>query len=117
MAIRRRRSPSCPSSNARCRTRGPTASALKSPCVEQPADPIGCPDVRMRMGHVEVVVRLAGDLIDVVELPAGAMYWLGTSCIPAVAGTERTVGLATVTVRSAGARKAVPRPAIEARPY
>ena len=69
------------------------------------------------MGHVEVVVRLADDLVDVVELPAGATYWLGMTAIPAVAGTERTVGLATVTVVAARSTKHVPRPAIERRPY
>lgn len=71
----------------------------------------------MRMGHVEVVVRLADDLVDVVELPAGSTYWLGMTAIPAVAGTARTVGLVTVTVEATKAGTHVPRPALEVRPY
>jgi hypothetical protein len=39
------------------------------------------------------------------------------TAIPAVAGTQRTVGLATVTVEAARTGKLVPRPALELRPY
>ncbi|HTL38408.1 MAG TPA: hypothetical protein VL326_35000 [Kofleriaceae bacterium] len=69
------------------------------------------------MGRVEVVVRFAGDLLDVVELPAGATWWVGTTAVRAVAGTEITVGLVTVTVTRADGRDVVPRKRVERRPY
>lgn len=72
----------------------------------------------MRMGRVEVVVRFAGDLLDVVELPAGETYWVGMTAVRAVAGTAITLGLATVTVTAApGDPALVPRRRIERRPY
>jgi hypothetical protein len=71
----------------------------------------------MRMGRVEVVVRFAGDLLDVVQLPAGATCWVGTTAIQAVAGLEATVGRVTVTVTPAPTHPHVfPRPPIELRP-
>jgi hypothetical protein len=72
----------------------------------------------MRMGRVEVVVRFAGDLLDVIQLPAGETYWIGMTPLRAVAGTEVTVGLVTVTVsRAPTDQEVVPRRAIEVRPY
>jgi hypothetical protein len=69
------------------------------------------------MHRVEVVVRFAGDLLDVIELPAGSTYLVGTTPVRAVAGTEATFGLVTVTVSRRGDLEALPRPRIEARPY
>jgi len=71
----------------------------------------------MGMGRVEVVVRFAGDLLDVVELPAGATYWLGTTAVRAVAGIETQLGLTTLTVTAAGDLDFVPRKRFERRPY
>lgn len=71
----------------------------------------------MRMGRVEVVVRFAGDLVDVVELPAGATLFVGTTAVRCAAGTEATVGHVTVTVAAANKQDVLPRPPIERRPY
>jgi len=71
----------------------------------------------MRMGRVDVEVRFAGDLIDVVQLPAGATWCVGTTAVRAVAGTHTQVGLATVTVKAASDFEAMPRKRIERRPY
>src|SRR6185503_6644441 len=74
----------------------------------------------MRMGRVEVVVRFAGDLFDVVEVPVGTTVRIGTTAVRAIAGTEATVGHVTVTITAATAtakQDVLPRPRNEARPY
>lgn len=70
----------------------------------------------MGMRRVEVVVRFAGDLHEIVEVSAGETVLVGDTAVVAKAGTELTIGLATVTV-TAVAEKAsqVPPPRIDPR--
>ncbi len=56
----------------------------------------------MGMRRVEVVVRFAGDLHEIVEVFAGETVLVGDTPVVAKAGTERTIGLATVTMTLAG---------------
>ncbi|HUS32432.1 MAG TPA: hypothetical protein VMZ53_28220 [Kofleriaceae bacterium] len=70
------------------------------------------------MGRVEVVVRFAGDLLDVIQLPAGETCFVGTTAVRAVAGTELTIGLVTVSVtRALADQERLRRPRIEVRPF
>ncbi len=71
----------------------------------------------MHMHRVEVVVRLAGDLWDVVHVPAGHTVWIGTTPVIARAGTEAAFGLVTITMEATSLEPPIPRQAMERRPY
>jgi hypothetical protein len=72
----------------------------------------------MHVHRVEVVVRFAGDLVDVFEVMPGTAFHVGTTPIRAASGTEAAVGHVTVTMSPAPRKRVpVPRPRIEARPY
>jgi hypothetical protein len=71
----------------------------------------------MRMSRVEVVVRFAGDLLDVVQVEADSTYWIGMTPVVARPGREVVIGHVTVTMAAADGQRPVPRRAIEQRPY
>lgn len=72
----------------------------------------------MGMRRVEVVVRFAGDLLDVIHLPAGTTAWIGTTAVRAIAGTEVSFGHIAVTVSAlTNAPDLVPRRPLERRPF
>lgn len=66
---------------------------------------------------IEVVVRFAGDLHEVVRVSAGSRYTIGTETVIAKAGTEVQRGLVTVTMTAAGSRRCLPHRLPDARPY
>jgi hypothetical protein len=70
------------------------------------------------MRRVEVVVRFAGDLYEVVQVLPGTTFRVGTTAVVARAGTDITVGLVTVTMTAAPAElPVIPRERTERRPY
>jgi len=71
----------------------------------------------MGMRRVEVVVRFAGDLHEIVEVSAGETVLVGDTPVVAKAGTELTIGLATVTMTAAGEPSHLPRRRIDRRPF
>ncbi len=66
---------------------------------------------------VEVVVTFVGDLHEVVRVPAGSTYTVGSMSVVARPGAEASDGLVTVAVREAAPAKPVPRRRADARPY
>lgn len=66
---------------------------------------------------IEVVVRFAGDLYEVVRVSAGSRYTIGTETVIAKAGTEVQHRLVTVTMTAAGSSRRLPHRLPDARPY
>src|SRR5690349_21839009 len=81
---------------------------LRSPPKCDNREPFRVSKRLMGMRRVEVVVRFAGDLVDVVRVPAGTAYSIGTTSVLAKSGTEVTVGLVTVSMTDATEADAVP---------
>ena len=68
--------------------------------------------------RVEVEVRFAGDLVEMLHLDAGTIHWVGTTPVLVKAGTQTELGRVSITMTRAPAEQTVlPRARAERRPY